>query len=424
VSHELSEAFSNPDGQGYSVDVGTTNCEIGDICEASATGSCCVTVPYTVSGRTWNVEQYWSNLDAKCIIGTSTQISAIRSSLACFGVSASASRVYYLDLKNIVNELSWQNRWVHNLLPAGVDLGPIAGTSLACFGVNGTDSRVYYLDSKNHVIELAWENGWRPPFDITAQTSAPAALSGSALACFGVNGTDSRVYYLDANHRVNELKWANGNWSHSQDILQAQQNAVQALNGSGLACFGVNGTDSRVYYLDSNNHVNELKWANGWSAPLDLTALAAASPATGSNAVACFGVNGTDSRVYFVDASFRVNELKWANGWSHPQEIVSAQNGTLHVRVGSALACFGVNNTDSRVYYIDLNSHVSELAWVNGWRPPFDFFAQAGAPLTENGSALACFGVNGSDSRVYYEDPTNHVDELAWHDNGWTVSIL
>lgn len=66
VSHELSEAFSNPDGQGYFSDNG---CEIGDLCEAGTTGSCCIIVPYTVSGRTWSVEKYWSNLDAHCIIG-------------------------------------------------------------------------------------------------------------------------------------------------------------------------------------------------------------------------------------------------------------------------------------------------------------------------------------------------------------------
>ena len=66
VSHELSEAFSNPDGQGYYDDV--NGCEIGDICEAASTGGI-ITVPY----QTWQVEQYWSNMDAKCISGPSTR---------------------------------------------------------------------------------------------------------------------------------------------------------------------------------------------------------------------------------------------------------------------------------------------------------------------------------------------------------------
>jgi hypothetical protein len=71
VSHEFSEAFSNPDGQGYFNDNG---CEIGDICEAPANGPCCTTVPYTTSGRTWSVETYWSNRDAACIIGRSLPV--------------------------------------------------------------------------------------------------------------------------------------------------------------------------------------------------------------------------------------------------------------------------------------------------------------------------------------------------------------
>jgi hypothetical protein len=64
VSHELSEAFSNPTGLGWYTSNG---CEIGDLCEATPTIPCCITVPYTVSGRTYRVEKYWSNLDKGCI---------------------------------------------------------------------------------------------------------------------------------------------------------------------------------------------------------------------------------------------------------------------------------------------------------------------------------------------------------------------
>ncbi|MBV9536143.1 MAG: hypothetical protein JO321_12100, partial [Solirubrobacterales bacterium] len=62
VSHELSEAFSNPDGGGWFNDNG---CEIGDICEAAAGGACCITVGY----MGWQVEEYWSNLDGRCVSG-------------------------------------------------------------------------------------------------------------------------------------------------------------------------------------------------------------------------------------------------------------------------------------------------------------------------------------------------------------------
>jgi|SRR5689334_7291743 hypothetical protein len=62
VSHELNEAFTDRDNQGFTTDDG---CEIGDICESRdpVCSSCCITVPY----RSWKVEQYWSNWDNNCI---------------------------------------------------------------------------------------------------------------------------------------------------------------------------------------------------------------------------------------------------------------------------------------------------------------------------------------------------------------------
>jgi hypothetical protein len=61
VSHELIEAATDRDGSGFT----TTNCEIGDICEATGASSCCSTYDY----QGWQVESYWSNWDNKCIRG-------------------------------------------------------------------------------------------------------------------------------------------------------------------------------------------------------------------------------------------------------------------------------------------------------------------------------------------------------------------
>jgi hypothetical protein len=37
---------------------------------------------------------------------------------------------------------------------------PSAAVHWPANGVNGADSRVYYLDAGNRVIEFAWNNGW------------------------------------------------------------------------------------------------------------------------------------------------------------------------------------------------------------------------------------------------------------------------
>jgi hypothetical protein len=56
VSHEVAEALSDRDGDGY---ISDDNCEISDICENEA----------TFNYRGWDVEHYWSNWKRKCIRG-------------------------------------------------------------------------------------------------------------------------------------------------------------------------------------------------------------------------------------------------------------------------------------------------------------------------------------------------------------------
>ena len=37
---------------------------------------------------------------------------------------------------------------------------PALGSALTCFGVGGTDTRLYYLDGNSNPIELAWVGNW------------------------------------------------------------------------------------------------------------------------------------------------------------------------------------------------------------------------------------------------------------------------
>jgi hypothetical protein len=71
VSHEVTEALSDRDGQGFFADNG---CEIADICEQK---------PF-FNYRGWTVEQYWSNWDRSCIRGD--QLISMRKFLRTVGV--------------------------------------------------------------------------------------------------------------------------------------------------------------------------------------------------------------------------------------------------------------------------------------------------------------------------------------------------
>ncbi len=288
------------------------------------------------------------------------------SGLACFGVSGWDTRLYYLtsgDPNSFgdVAELAWQGHWVNRALwvigqptnpvpnPAS-GLGsnsnyilfsgckPLNGLSvticvtqdIVCKSASGSTSGFGFQLNAYSPKGVTWVG-----MDMTAAAGSAVAESGSALTCFGVNGSATRLYYLDPNNHVNELAWNNG-WSNT-DTTAAAGSPV-AASGSALACFGVNGSATRLYYLDASNHVNELAWNNGWS-NTDMTAAAGSSVAASGSALACFGVNGSATRLYYLDASNHVNELVWNNGWSNTDMTAAA--GSPGAASGSALACFG-----------------------------------------------------------------------------------
>jgi Fungal fucose-specific lectin len=196
--------------------------------------------------------------------------------LTCFGVGGTATRVYYQGSGGNIYEFAWVNGWVHNQLTGSGGLATgapsaVAGTALACFGVDGTASRVYYQGPSGNIYELAWVNGWVHN-QLTGSgglaTGAPSAAAGTALACFGVGGTASRVYYVvltaNANNNVWELAWDNG-WSSSELNTASVSVAPPVSGNSGIACFGVGGAATRLYYLSSDGTVmNEMAWQNRW----------------------------------------------------------------------------------------------------------------------------------------------------------------
>ncbi len=458
LTHELVEAVTDPNGGGIQVDPrNSTNWH--EICDV-----CCSTYP--LDGVV--VSSYWSQRDSACIVPTDVVLAA-QGSITCFGVNGDYSRVYYLDTDSNVTELAWDNGWgfpdplTGPTGEAGGAPGAVTGSALTCFGVDGDYSRVYYLKptvgtnlNVPDVAELYWDNGWGSNI-LTGPGgeagNAPSPAPGSALTCFGVNGSASRVYYTAGEPSltgptptdVYELYWDNGWNYHKLTGANGQAaGAPSAVPGSALTCFGVNGSASRVYYIKptagtnvNTQDVAELYWDNGWNYHVltgDQGEVPMAPPAVPGSPLACFGVNGSASRVYylggeprFVDQIADVYELYWDNGWNY-HKLTGANGqaaGAPSAVPGSALTCFGVNGSASRVYYTGPGDEVYELYWDNGWNYHKLTGAQAEmptAPPAAPGSALTCFGVNGSDSRVYYVDTQGQVNELAWLNGGWVFN--
>lgn len=79
---------------------------------------------------------------------------------------------------------------------------------MTCFGVNGVNPRVYYIDTENRLNELAWEGTWGNNV-LTEDVVGPS----NALACYGLGGAASRVYYVTKQNQVDELAWVG--WAYN-----------------------------------------------------------------------------------------------------------------------------------------------------------------------------------------------------------------
>src|SRR5262249_11655561 len=128
-----------------------------------------------------------------------------------------------------------------------------AGSDLTSFVATDGSSHTFYLGSNQHVYHLFWNSsgGWQDQ-DISAMANNALAASGSKLTSLQSSDGNYHVFYLDANNHVNQLATSGSNWS-SQDVTAASNGAVAA---AGSALTGYAGTyPAHVYYRGSNQHV-------------------------------------------------------------------------------------------------------------------------------------------------------------------------
>lgn len=357
--------------------------------------------------------------------------STASTNLVCFGVQdgASTARIYLSDRSGHVWELALlsghSQRWVRtDITAAAATTGKAASSAsraLACCGADGAKARVYHLDDMGHVWELAegHNDSWSAA-DITAQAlgNPPPARVDTTLACFSLDGIAPRVYFLDEAGHIWELaRWVTANRWVATDVTGNAAGNPPPAAPHALACYGANGRHPRVYVQDGlgTGRVWELAWweyARHWLAT-DITE-AANNPARAAwgSQLACMGVDGAGPRVYFLELDNTGNGRVWElASWDETNSWVAAditdQAGAQPAAAGSRLACLPMKHVGSaaRIYFLDTNGHVSELAWNRCWGST-DLTAAARAPggviqPAAAQSALACLGLNGN-PRIYY----------------------
>jgi hypothetical protein len=318
--------------------------------------------------------------------------------LACFGVNESAARLYFVSLLSNVTELAKTN---NDWKPTDTLFSAAPNSPLTGFGLEGTFPRVYYFDVDSRIHELAWRTSqW------TFQTLPGQPADDSPLTCVGSDEGDCYLYYVGTDRRVHELAA-----DTSGNFQEQTMPGASVAPGSGLTCSFHDFTPgATVFYTDDTGKLHY----TGYYAPDQAweSVIKEAEPAPGS-ALTCFDIANTDdNRVYYLDAQNRINEMAWTGD--------TKTNNRLDYTAmpGSALTCFGVEGQLTRLYYLDDQAQVNELAWKRGQHGAHGHWGNNPLGYTAApDSALTCFGVEGKWTRLYYLDPDHRINELAWDPN-------
>ena len=189
-------------------------------------------------------------------------------------------------------------------------------------------ARFYYIDTNQHINEMGYHgsNGW-VNFDITALSETGAvAAPGTALAVY-LASDGPRVYYIDTNQHINELGYHGSDWVNF-DITALSETSALAAPGSGLAVY-LASDGPRVYYADTNRHIDEIGYhgSNDW-VNFNVTALAGtASLATPGTSLTLIPLND-GQRVAYADTSQHLNQIAYSGTW-YDQDLTAFSNGPL-----------------------------------------------------------------------------------------------
>jgi hypothetical protein len=291
------------------------------------------------------------------------------------------TRLYFAGPDSGLKELAMSADGWH---PGAFFTEPL-NSQLTCYGFNGTDPRVFYIgaDAKIYLEHLG---GTQPGVKNLPGQPAP----DSPVTCLGVGGKGARCYYVGTDQKVHELAQnRSGDFSFRNRVVPSDV----VVPGSGLTCEQDLQHLVRVFYVSGADHLLHMSAYDNIDDPVGMTddRIEKTDPAPNS-ALTCFGLSNGDTRVYYLDSENRINEVSWTNG--------------------------DLNNHQLDVTAMPGSAHVNELARIRGQHGEPDYWANN--PLhyiAARDSALTCYGAEGKWTRLYYLDPEYRVNELAWDPN-------
>jgi hypothetical protein len=269
--------------------------------------------------------------------------------------------VNYVGADGHVHELYYNGSWHHNDLTQAAGAPQAAAASSLDGYVTSYDSlqHVNYVGADGHVHELYYNGTWHHN-DLTQAAAAPPVASGSGLNGYEtVFNKQQHVNYVGTDGHVHEL-FFNGSWRHN-DLTKAA-GAPAAAAGTALHGYATDYDDQQhVNFIGVDGHVHELWYDSSWHHN-DLTSAAGAPlAAIGSGPGGYATAFDKQQHVAYVGSDEHVHELRYADGkWLHTD--LTRNGNAPAVTVGTALDAYVTSfNSQQHVNYIANDGHVHEL---------------------------------------------------------------
>jgi hypothetical protein len=290
---------------------------------------------------------------------------------------------------------------------------------------NGTNHNVYFVGTNQHVYELAYANGAWNITDLTAASAAPFnASSTSALTSFTTAGPGHSVYYVDINQHLNELNFNGSAW-HNGDLTSASSTTARPSSSTGLSSFTNAAGGISVYYVGSDQSLYEMNfngssWHNG-----NLTAAGTGPSAALNSGITSFLAPSGGISVYYISSSDQhLHEMNFNTSSWHDGDLTNAGTG-IPARLGTGLTSFRASSGGISVYYVgnsDLNIHEMNfnlMRWHDG-----NVTAAGSGPQSSGNGGLSSFIAPSGGISVFYLGSGPHLDDLNFNTSFWSNGDL
>ncbi len=240
------------------------------------------------------------------------------------------------------------------------------------------------------------------------------------------------IYYIDSNNNVEELRFNGSSWTVTN--LMSATSALSARNSSRLTGHLWSSSDN-IRYVGTDSHIHELAYYGSpasWHTA-DVSALAN-GPLVDDDTPLTSHVNGTSDNVFYADTLTHIHELSF-NGSTWTDVDLTSKTGAPNAVITGADNLTGVVNTTvdtEDTFFVGQNGHLNLIS-LNQRTDTFsttDLNATAGGFPPATGSTLTSHiyrpSISVNDENVCYVGQNGDLSALqnAWNGSSYVWYTL